>query len=82
MSTRSKPLSKAELRNALAHAQTKPTQSTEELVSLLGLKSVKTIYLWRAAGRLDGCFRKRGKHLVFLTERTLDAFFNGPEWKA
>lgn len=79
MSTRSQPLSKSELTRTLAHAQTKPILNTSEMASLLRVKN-KTFYHWIAEGRFNGCFRKRGKGMVFLTERTLDAFFNGPDW--
>lgn len=79
MSTRSKPLSKSELTRTLAHSQIKPTLNTNEMAALLSVK-LKTFYHWCAEGRFNGCFRKRGKGMVFLTERTLDAFFNGPDW--
>ncbi len=82
MSTKTMPISVTELSNTLARMHTKPTLSTPELAELLGIKSVKTIYLWCAAGRFKGCFRKRGKHLVFFTPRTLDVLFNGPDWNA
>jgi hypothetical protein len=54
--------------------------SPARLASLLGL-SVKTIYAWIAAGRLDGCFRKRGKHNLIWRDKALDRIFNGPDWK-
>lgn len=50
-----------------------------QLARLLGI-SVKTVYFWAAAGRLDGSFRKRGKHLLFWRDRAIDLIFNGPEW--
>jgi excisionase family DNA binding protein len=50
-----------------------------QVAELLGL-SPKTIYHWVAAGRFDGTFRKRGKHLRFWRDRVVDRFFNGPDW--
>ena len=53
--------------------------SPKKLADLLGLP-VKSIYAWIAAGRLDGCFRKRGKHNLIWRDKALDRIFNGPEW--
>lgn len=53
--------------------------SPAQLAELLGL-SVKTIYDWIAHGRLDGAFRKRGKHNLIWRDRALEIIFNGPEW--
>ena len=53
--------------------------SPEQLAELLGL-SVKTIYEWMSKGRLDGAYRKRGKHALFWRDRALDIIFNGKEW--
>ena len=58
----------------------KPILSPAGLANLLGL-SVKTIYGWIAAGRLDGCFRKRGKHNLIWRDKALDRIFNGPSWE-
>ena len=41
----------------------------------------KTLYFWIAQGRLDGAFRKRGKHHLFWRDRLIDRVFNGPEWE-
>jgi len=46
------------------------------LAELLGL-SVKTVYGWIADGRLDGCYRKRGKHCLIWRDRALNKIFNG-----
>lgn len=54
--------------------------SPTELAKLLGLKSRKTVDGWIAAGRLNGCFRKRGKHNLIWRDKVLDRLFNGPEW--
>ena len=54
--------------------------NAEQLRMILGLRSRKTIDCWVAAGRLDGCFRRRGKHNLIVRERALDRIFNGPAW--
>jgi excisionase family DNA binding protein len=54
--------------------------SPRQLADLVGL-SVKTIYAWIAAGRLDGCFRKRGKHNLIWRDKALEQILNGPDWK-
>lgn len=54
--------------------------SPAKLASLLGL-SPKTIYAWIALGRLDGCFRKRGKHCLIWRDRALSKIFDGPSWE-
>lgn len=53
--------------------------SPAQLADLIGL-SPKTIYEWIAKGRLDGAFRKRGKHVLIWRDRALDLLFNGKEW--
>jgi hypothetical protein len=53
--------------------------SPEQLGELLGL-SVKIIYEWMSRGRLDGAYRKRGKHALIWRDRALDIVFNGKEW--
>jgi hypothetical protein len=55
--------------------------SPEKLKVILGLKSRKTIDVWTAAGRLDGCFRKRGRYNLIVRKLALDRILNGPEWK-
>jgi excisionase family DNA binding protein len=57
-----------------------PILSPAQLAGLLNL-SVKTVYEWIAKGRLDGAFRKRGKHVLIWRDRVLDLLFNGPAWK-
>jgi excisionase family DNA binding protein len=42
--------------------------------------SPKTIYFWMARGRLDGAYRKRGKHHLLWRDRVIDQLFNGKEW--
>ena len=53
--------------------------SPAQLADLFGL-SRKTIYEWIAHGRLDGAFRKRGKHVLFWRDRAIDIIFNDKEW--
>jgi excisionase family DNA binding protein len=56
-----------------------PIVSPGQLAELTGL-SVKTIYFWIAEGRLDGAFRKRGKHCLIWRDRAIDVIFNGEQW--
>lgn len=82
MSTRVKRLSKEEIRAAFAPGAGSPLPpilSTAQLAAVLGL-SRKTIDDWIRKGRLDGAFRKRGKHNLFWRDRVIDIIFNGPEW--
>jgi len=53
--------------------------SPEQLGELLGI-SVKTIYECMAKGRLDGAYRKRGKHAMFWRDLAIDIIFNGKDW--
>lgn len=53
--------------------------SPQGLADVLNL-SVKTVYDWIAKGRLDGSYRKRGKHCLIWRDRALDILFNGKEW--
>jgi excisionase family DNA binding protein len=80
MSSRAKLLSDDEIRHALADAAP-PILSPKQLADLLGL-SVKTIYDWIARGRLDGAFRRRGKHNLIWRDRAIHVIFNGPEWSS
>jgi excisionase family DNA binding protein len=77
--SRLKPLSDDEIRAAVS-AATPPILTPAQLAALLGL-SRKTIYEWIARGRLDGAFRKRGKHNLIWRDRALKVLFNGPEWE-
>jgi hypothetical protein len=83
MTVRNRPLSKEEIRQAFvgpAGDSAPPILSPARLAVLLD-RSPKTIYEWIAKGRLDGAFRKRGKHVLIWRDRALDLLFNGPEWK-
>jgi hypothetical protein len=81
MSTRDKRLSREEIRAAFADSGVhwSPILSPKDLAQIVG-QSVKTIYQWGEAGRLDGAFRKRGKHILIWRDRAIDKLFNGPEW--
>ena len=56
-----------------------PILSPTQLAALVG-RSRKTIDDWVAKGRLDGCCRRRGKHLLIWRDKALDLLFNGPDW--
>jgi excisionase family DNA binding protein len=56
-----------------------PIMSPQQLAGLLGLR-VKTIYEWLSKGRLDGSYRKRGKHALIWRNRAIDLIFNGKDW--
>ncbi|HMO84733.1 MAG TPA: helix-turn-helix domain-containing protein [Lacipirellulaceae bacterium] len=51
-----------------------------ELAEILSL-SVKTIYGWIRAGRLKGCCRKRGKHILIDRRKALTQLLQGPAWR-
>jgi excisionase family DNA binding protein len=53
--------------------------SPAQLAELLGL-SVKTVYEWLAKDRLDGAYRKRGKHVLLWRDRAIDILLNGKDW--
>jgi len=84
MSTRRRNLSKIEIVQAFAEStgtQLPPILTVQQLAALLQV-SRKTIYEWAEKGRLDGTFRKRGKHILFWRDRAVDLIFNGPEWSS
>lgn len=56
-----------------------PILSPADLADLLRL-SRKTIYEWISKGRLDGAFRRRGKHVLIWRDRAIDILFNGKDW--
>jgi excisionase family DNA binding protein len=75
-------LSKPEIQQAFADGpgtQFPPILTVAQLADLVQI-SPKTIYEWIAKGRLDGAFRKRGKHLLVWRDRAIDILFNGKEW--
>jgi excisionase family DNA binding protein len=75
-------LTRAEIARAFdgdSKAKFPPILSPCQLAELLGL-SVKTVYLWMEDGRLDGTFRKRGKHALIWRDRAIDSIFNGKIW--
>jgi predicted DNA-binding transcriptional regulator AlpA len=57
----------------------RPFVSPKQLGQIIGV-SRKTVYAWIAKGRLDGSFRKRGKHLLIWRDKAIDLVLNGPEW--
>ena len=82
VSTLSRKLSKTEIQQAFADGtgtQFGPILTVPQLAELVQI-SPKTIYEWIAKGRLDGAFRKRGKHNLIWRNRALDILFNGKEW--
>lgn len=56
-----------------------PVLSIAQASELLQI-SRSTIYEWIAKGRLDGCFRRRGKHIRLWRDKLIDIIFNGKEW--
>ncbi|MGL4465335.1 MAG: helix-turn-helix domain-containing protein [Planctomycetia bacterium] len=56
-----------------------PILSPQSFARLLG-RSTKTVYEWIARGRLDGAYRKRGKHVLIWRDKALDLIFNGKDW--
>lgn len=82
MASRKLNLTDDEIARPFAGAEGEPFPailSPDQLAELVGL-SVKTIYEWMSKGRLDGTYRKRGKHALIWRDRALDALFNGKEW--
>ena len=83
MSTRKHKLSKLEIARAFSDdggAHVPVILSPAQLADLVGV-SVKTMYEWIAKGRLDGAYRKRGKHNLIWRDRAIDIIFNGKEWQ-
>jgi excisionase family DNA binding protein len=75
-------LTRSEIDRAFAEgpgAQVPVILSPQQLAGLVGI-STKTMYEWIAKGRLDGAFRKRGKHVLIWRDRAIDILFNGKEW--
>ena len=82
MSAKKPTLSAADLARPFAAelaAEYPPILSPTQLAGLLG-RSPKTVYDWMARGRLDGAYRKRGKHALIWRDKALDILFNGKEW--
>jgi len=82
VSTRKRNLTPGDLEQAFANADAGRfpiIMSPAQLANLLGV-SVKTVYDWIAKGRLDGAFRKRGKHCLIWRDRALEIIFNGADW--
>ncbi len=82
VSTRQRRLTVDEIKSGFrdeAAAHFPPILSIQQLSDLLGI-SKKTIYEWVGKGRLEGAFRKRGKHILVWRDRALEVLFNGKEW--
>ena len=82
MSRRSRHISKDEIQQAFAEgpgAQFPPILTVAQLAELAQISS-KTLYEWIAKGRLDGAFRKRGKHHLIWRDRAIEILFNGKDW--
>jgi excisionase family DNA binding protein len=82
LTTRRRPLNKDEIARAFAGAAAESYPvilSPAQLADLLG-RSIKTVYEWLSKGRLDGAYRKRGKHVLIWRDRALELIFNGPSW--
>ncbi len=56
-----------------------PVLTVEQAAALLHV-SKSTLYEWHRRGRLKGCCRRRGKHLRFLRNRLIQAFFFEEDW--
>lgn len=59
-----------------------PAILSPELFAKLINRSRKTIYFWIARGRLDGAFRRRGKHCLIFRDRAIKILFAGKEWQS
>ena len=57
-----------------------PVLTVEQAAALLRV-SKSTLYEWHRRGRLKGCGRRRGKHLRFLRNQLIQAFFCGEDWR-
>jgi hypothetical protein len=84
VSNQSIRLKTGEINAAFAAAEMRqlfgPILDTPGVMRLLNVKR-RTLYLWIAQGRLDGTFRKRGKHHLFWRDRVIDRVFNGINWE-
>lgn len=84
VSTRRHNLDDTEIQKAFAEGTNSHIPvilSPGQLAELFGI-SPKTIYEWIAKGRLDGSFRKRGKHVLIWRDRAIATIFNGKDWQA
>ncbi len=55
-----------------------PILTVDQAAELLSVAK-STLYEWHSRGRLKGCCRRRGKHLRFLRDRLIQAFFFGKD---
>lgn len=56
-----------------------PILHRPQVAELFGV-TVKCIDNWKALGRLNGSFRKRGKHIFFWRDRLIHLIYNEKEW--
>ena len=52
--------------------------SPDDAAKLLGYPR-STLDAWASDGHLDGCWRKRGKHVRYITRRLVKWFFDGKD---
>jgi hypothetical protein len=84
VSIRVNKLSREEIARAFAGkaAEDFPVILTPAQLAALLQMSPKTISEWINKGRLDGSFRKRGKHNLIWRDRAIDIIFNGKDWSS
>ncbi len=85
MSTRQHPLSAKEIQMAFVTTPSPNNPNAGVILSPSGLAEIlglspKTVYEWIAKGRLDGAFRKRGKHVLIWRDRAIATLMNGKDW--
>jgi hypothetical protein len=73
-------LSLEEIHAALDRSNWPVILSPGQLAELIGRKRA-TVYDWIRKGRLDGCFRRRGRGILLWRDRCLKIIFSGPDWR-
>ena len=56
-----------------------PIINTEEAARMLRIAK-STLYDWMRQGKLNGAYRRRGKHALFVRDRLIKLVFEGPDW--
>ena len=79
MSTSRRKLTQSEIDQAFQGRSLPLAISPKDFAELIGV-SVRTVYDWRDKGRLEGAYRKRGKHLLIHPRRAYEILFNGASW--
>jgi hypothetical protein len=84
MAVRKPKLSREEIARAFAGkaGEDFPVILTPVQLAALVQRSPKTIYEWIQRGRLDGTFRKRGKHILIWRDLAIDTLMNGKDWSS